>query len=245
GYDLLLSAQMRGEEELSAYRRMVAGGRLDGMVLARVMQHDPRIDYLNDVLHPFVVFGRSENPTYPYIDVDGVKAIYQLVQHFVDLGHRRIGFILSPPELAFTTHRLNGYRQAFGDFGLTYDERYVVPGDLTRQSGWQQAHNLLDLSPPPTAIIACNDIMALGAMRAIKENGLVVGQDIAVAGFDGIPEAEYAMPPLTTVAQPIHDIGARLARMLILLIRGEELEEPQVLLEPQLIIRESSGFHTA
>jgi LacI family transcriptional regulator len=241
GYDLLLSAQMHGEEELSAYRRMVAGGRMDGMVVARVLQHDPRIDYLKQVIHPFVVFGRSEHLDYPYIDVDGSKGMYQLVKHFFEAGHRCIALILSPDEFAFTSNRLAGFHQAIEDLDLEPNDDYVIPGDLSRQSGATALATLLDLPTPPTAIISCNDTMALGAMEAMQRRGLQVGSDIAIAGFDDIPEARYAFPPLTTIRQPIHDIGARLADMLIRLIRGEALERSQVLLEPELIIRQSSG----
>jgi LacI family transcriptional regulator len=241
GYDLLLSAQMWGEEELSAYRRMVAGSRLDGMVLARVLQHDPRIEYLKTAYHPFVAFGRSERADYPYIDVDGAKGVYQLIEHFVAYGHRRIGMILSPSDLAFTAIRYSGYRQALDDLDITHDNAYVVKGYLTQESGEQAADRLLDLPHPPTAILACNDTMALGAMITVHRRGLRVGQDVAVAGFDDIPAARAASPPLTTVRQPIYDIGCRLAEMLVQLIHGETLEEAQVLVEPELIIRASSG----
>jgi LacI family transcriptional regulator len=241
GYDLLVSAQMRGEEELAAYRRMVAGGRVDGMVLARVLQHDPRIDYLQQALYPFVAFGQSEDSTYPYIEVDGADGMYRLVAHLVEYGHRRFGFVLSPDELAFTALRWAGCRRALDDFGLPYDERYVTGGDLTRQSGTQAADYLLSLPEPPTAIIACNDQMALGVMQAARHRGLIVGQDVAVAGFDDIPAAGGSDPPLTTIRQPIYGIGYRLADMLVRLIHGEELEERQIFLKPELIIRASSG----
>jgi LacI family transcriptional regulator len=241
GYDLLLSAQMQGEEELAAYRRMVAGGRVDGMVVARVLRRDPRIDYLQQALYPFVAFGRSETSEHPYIDVDGTDGMYRLVAHLVNYGHRQFGFVLSPEELAFTASRLAGYRRALDDFGLPYDETYVVEGDLTRQSGTEAAEVLLSLPEPPTAIIACNDLMALGVMQAIRHRGLTVGKAVAVAGFDDIPAASGADPPLTTVRQPIYGIGYRLADMLARLIHGEEPEETQIMLKPELIIRASSG----
>lgn len=241
GYDLLLSAQMRGEEELSAYQRMVAGGRLDGIVLARVQHNDPRIAYLQSVIHPFVVFGRTERAGYPYIEVDGAQGMAELAAHFAAYNHRRLGLILSPPELAFTSHRLAGFRRGCQQAGLPFDDTYIAQGNLTRKSGSEAAHTLLDLPEPPTAIIACNDSMAIGAMRAIAERGLEVGRDVAVAGFDDIPSARGTTPPLTTVRQPIYDIGRRLAEMLIRLIHGDTLEESQILLEPQLIVRASSG----
>lgn len=242
GYDLLLSAQLPGEEELAAYRRMVAGSRVDGVALARVLRHDPRIDYLREVRHPFVAFGCSDDGnTYPYIDVDGATGVSHLVEHFASYGHRRIAMILSPWDLAFTVRRHAGYRQGLEQAGLEYREDYVVMGDLTQQSGAAATHRLLDLPEPPTAIIACNDLMALGAMSAVSQHGLRVGHDIAVAGFDDIPAAGNARPALTTVRQPIYEIGRQLVGILVRLIKGQTLDEPHVLIVPDLIIRASSG----
>jgi len=116
-----------------------------------------------------------------------------------------------------------------------------VEGELTHRSGYQQTQRLLALADPPTAIVAGNDLMALGAMRAAQEIGLKVGQDIAIAGFDNIPMAEHAHPPLTTVDQPIYTIGRMLSSMLIRLIRQEEVAEQQVLLQPSLVVRQSSA----
>jgi LacI family transcriptional regulator len=100
---------------------------------------------------------------------------------------------------------------------------------------------LLELSPLPTAVIACNDLMALGAISASQSQGLVVGRDVAVTGFDDIPLAEHSHPPLTTVRQPIYAIGRQICQMLIQLIQGKPLVEHHVLLQPELIVRESSG----
>ena len=241
GYDLLLSAQMQGEEELSAYRRMVAGGRVDGMIVARVLWQDPRIAYLRQVYHPFVAFGRTEDPAHPYIDVDGAEGMYQLVAHLVEYGHKRIALIQSPRELAFTADRCGGYRRGLEAFDLPYREEYVIQGNLTRHSGRLAAEKLLALPTPPSAIIACNDLMALGASEAVHARGLRVGRDVAIAGFDDIPEATTATPPLTTVRQPIYGIGHRLVDMLVRLMQHEEVDNTQVLLQPELVIRASSG----
>jgi LacI family transcriptional regulator len=100
---------------------------------------------------------------------------------------------------------------------------------------------LLDLASPPTGVIACNDLMALGAISAAQKRGLVVGRDVAITGFDDIPLAEHSHPPLTTVHQPVYGIGRQVCDMLIRLIRGEELAQRQVLLQPELVVRESSG----
>jgi LacI family transcriptional regulator len=102
-------------------------------------------------------------------------------------------------------------------------------------------NQLLDVSPSPTAVIACNDLMALGAISAAQRRGLVVGRDLAITGFDDIPQAEHSHPSLTTMRQPIYEIGSQICDMLVCLIRGEELRERHVLLQPELVVRESSG----
>ena len=114
-------------------------------------------------------------------------------------------------------------------------------GDMTQRSGRLVAGQLLDRSQPPSAIIACNDLMALGAMSAAQERGLVVGQDVSITGFDDIPLAENAHPPLTTIHQPVYKIGAMVCQLLIKVIQGDGLLEPQVILQPLLVVRQSSG----
>ncbi|CAG0958067.1 HTH-type transcriptional repressor CytR [Anaerolineae bacterium] len=243
-YDLLISTQVPGEEEMSAYRRMVRGNRVDGMVLARTRQHDPRIAYLQEQGRPFVVSGRSapgEPNDYPFIDVDSQAGLRILTEFLVGLGHRHIGLILPPEDIAYTDYRHNGYRDGLAQGGLEYRADYIVYGDLLRSGGYIGAQRLLDTYPLLTAIIACNDLMALGTMSAIQGRGLQVGRDVAVAGFDDIPAAEYAHPALTTIQQPIYEIGQRLVRMLLAIIRGEDLPESQILLQPKLVVRASSG----
>ncbi len=240
-YDLLLSAQQPGEEELHTYRRMVASSRIDGMIVARTLKHDPRIAFLQETHHPFVVFGRSNVNDYPYIDVDGAAGMQAVVRHLIESGHQRIAIILPPRELAFTQARYEGYVQGLAEAGLTPNDTYRVEGDLTQAGGYAAGLDLLDQAEPPTAIAACNDMMAIGAMRAVEERGLTVGRDVAVTGFDDIPQAIHVIPPLTTVQQPIYDIGRQALDMLIRVIREESLANPHVILEPTLIIRASSG----
>jgi len=244
-YDLLISAQEPGPEEMAAYRRMVAGNRVDGMIIARTRHHDARLRYLKEHDHPFVVSGRGapdEESDFPYIDVDSQAGIYSVVQHFVELGHRNIGLILPSPEMAFTEYRHEGYKRGLIEANIPYRPEYVVHGDLWWSGGYQGAQSLLDNHPELTALVACNDLMALGAMSAIQGRGLQVGRDIAVAGFDDIPAAEYAYPSLTTVNQPIYEIGQRLVKMLIAIIERTPQQETQVLLPCKLIVRASSGY---
>jgi LacI family transcriptional regulator len=141
----------------------------------------------------------------------------------------------------FCLSRGAGLTATLRGHGLSLQQEYCIVSDLTQQGGFKAMNALLDLSSPPTAVIACNDLMALGAISAAQKRGLVVGRDIAITGFDDIPLAEHSHPALTTIRQPIYDIGRRICDMLIRLIRGEELTERHVLLQPELVVRESSG----
>jgi DNA-binding LacI/PurR family transcriptional regulator len=242
GYDVLISA---GDDTgLDAYRRIAGGNRVDGMIIARLSVNDTRITYLQNIKHPFIVYGRrapGEPSDFPHIDVDGYAGMQTLTQHFIDLGHRHIGFLASPQEMTFTPYRLNGYRDVLQAAGLLFRESYVVHSALNRSAGRAAASTLLDRAPDISAIIACTDAIALGAMTEIQSRGLTPGSDIAVAGYDDIPAAQHAIPPLTTLRQPIYQIGEMLAERLIRQINDDPTMRDPLLIQPELIIRASSG----
>ena len=242
-FDLLVSTckPMCPKERL-VYERMVQGHRVDGIVVARTRCNDERIAYLMSEGFPLIAFGRiASELDFPYLDVDGEEGVYEAVKYLIGLGHRRIGFIAPSMYLMFAEHRLAGYKRALQDNGLEFDPVLVVEGNLTQSGGYQRMEQLLDLEEPPTAVVTGNDLMAFGAMEAAQKRGLVVGLDIAVIGFDDVPLAAYFHPTLTTIRQPIYDIGKMLSQTLIKIINGEELAQRQIILQPELVIRESSG----
>ena len=224
------------------YRRWVQGRRVDGMVLSRMRLDDWRVRYLHEAGLPFVASGRSRTPVdLPYIEVDSRSGFAALVAHLVARGHRRIAYIGAPSTLTLQADRFAGYCDGLAAAGITFDPSLVTEGNLTRMGGYQAAQRLLALPQPPTAILGVNDLTAIGAMRAARERGLVIGRDLAVAGFDGTEDAEHADPPLTTLNQPVYEIARRLVRMLLALIASEPLAERRVVLQPELIVRESTG----
>jgi LacI family transcriptional regulator len=226
---------------MALYRRKVYSRRVDGMLVVRTRRHDPRIDFLLEAGFPFVAFGRSEGKDYPWVDVDGVDGLRQAVDHLAGLGHRLFAYLSAPLDLLFGTLRLQGFRQGMEGHGLPIEERWIVTGDLTQRKGYQLAGELLDQPQRPTAIIAANDPMALGVMAAAQQRNLVVGRDVSVMGFDDIPLAEHAHPSLTTIHQPIYRIGTMITAMLIRSLNDQPLESHQVLLQPELVTRESTG----
>lgn len=241
-YDLLVSTRPPDTpEEVAAYRRMVEGRMVDGLLVVRTRLKDHRITYLAQIGFPFVAFGRSDlEVDFPFVDEDGFRGLELVTQHLLNLGHRRLAFIAAPEDLMFCNYRRAGLETTLERNGLVLQPEYCIVGDLTQRGGYAAMNELLELSPPPTAVIGCNDLMALGAISAAQKRGVVVGRDIAITGFDDIPLAEHSHPPLTTIRQPVYDIGRRICDMLVRLLRGEELAERQVLLQPELIVRESS-----
>jgi LacI family transcriptional regulator len=214
---------------------------VDGLILMRVGMHDPRIEYLAKTRLPFAAFGRTTSiEDYLHIDVDGIAGQASLTQHLIDMGHERIAYVTPPGNLMFTHYRQQGFTEAMTRRGLTVDERLILEGDLTEVSGWAAGHTLLEQPNRPTAIMAGNDSMAIGVMKAIQERGLRVGHDIAVGGYDDIPPAAHLHPGLTTIRQPIFEIGQKLTEMLLDRIAGRDILSPRVLITPELLVREST-----
>lgn len=241
-YDLLVSTAPPGAAERSIYQRWVQSRRIDGLVLSRMRLDDWRVQYLSGAQIPFIAFGRTLQPLdFPNIEVDGRAGVRQLLAHLVERGRRRIAYISAPPDLTLQADRFAGYQDGLRDAGIAFDSSLLAGGNLTRPGGYEAARRLLALAQPPTAIVCANDLTAIGAMRAAHELGLRVGRDLAVAGFDGVEDTEHSQPPLTTLQQPVYDIARRLVVMLLALIEGEEPAERHVTLQPELIIRESTG----
>jgi LacI family transcriptional regulator len=241
--DLLISAAPPGSSaEQALYQRWIQSGRIDGIVLNRMRLNDWRVNYLAESKIPFVTSGHCDLPIrFPFVEVDGQAGMAALVDHLVERGHRRIGYIGGPAELVFQVDRFEGYKEGLEQAGIPLDEWLVVESDLTRSGGKQAAQQLLDLTRPPTAIIGINDLTAIGVLRVARERGLVVGRDLAVTGFDNIEDSANTQPSLTTLNHPVYQIARRLGEMLMKLISGEELTEEQIILQPDLINRESSG----
>ena len=243
GFDLLISIAAPDLDELETYRQKTSGRRVDGVLVVRTRIHDRRVEFLLQRKLPFVAYGRVlDDWDFPYVDVDHEAGMQALIQHLADLGHRRIACIIGSPEFTFVHYQLQGFRQAMTAHALPIDESLIVEADMTQRGGYGAAQTLLSHSDPPTAIVASNDLMALGAMSAAQDHGLDVGRDIAVTGFDGIPLADTSHPTLTTVRQPAHRMGQLLGQMLVAVARGESLPDRRVLITPSLIIRQSTNL---
>ncbi|TDB75872.1 LacI family DNA-binding transcriptional regulator [Micromonospora sp. KC723] len=162
-------------------------------------------------------------------------------QYVLGLGHRRIGFIAGPPQLMCSRARLDGYRAALDAAGIAVDDTLIRPGNFYHEAGYTAGTQLLALPDPPTAIFASSDQMALGVYEAVRKRGLRVPDDVSVVGFDDLPEVRWCSPPLTTIRQPLAEMGMLAARTVLRLANGEKIESPRVELATELIVRDSAA----
>ena len=230
-------------EKEHRYIQSLLEGRVDGVVTVLFHTSAPALFQLLDHNIPVVRLEATpkvagERPL-DNVYLDNVAAAKAAVQHLVEKGHQHIGMLAGHE--GPTSYRLIGYSLMLQQCGIPMGEALIQTGDFNEQGGYQAMNALLSLKPPPTAVFAANDLMAMGAYLAIKEAGMRIPHDIAVVGFDNIPTAKLVSPPLTTVDQFQHQVGRRAAQMLFermndrapLSGRSEELPY-------QLIVREST-----
>jgi DNA-binding LacI/PurR family transcriptional regulator len=231
---LLMATSMASHDRIEQY---ALAGHVDGVMVASVHGADPLPQALVRTGIPVVsnerVLGRN---SVPYVGVDNVGGAALAVRHLIERGRQRIGTIAGPQDMVAGIDRLTGYRQELKDSSR---RSIVAVGDFTRDSGEAAMRQLLDDDPALDAVFVASDLMAHGALRALRVAGRRVPEDVAVVGFDDIELARYTEPPLTTVRQPIVDLGRTLARQIIRLADGEEIE-PSVTLPTTLVPRESS-----
>jgi len=236
GSDLLLiTTQLK--DELSTYARMVRGRRVDALIVARTRVHDARVAFLIDSNFPFVAYGRTQRcDEHPWFDFDNTAGTQLAVQRLVGFGHRDIGYVHSPLELSFAAQRRAGFESALRSAGLACRPECVVGCGLGRRSGYEAMSRILALPKRPTAVIVDNNLGGIGAVRAMLDAGVVLGREMSVIVYDGVPEDNLlSAPKVTSVAQPTAQrAGAKLADMAMAAQRRAPLAELQVLWQPQL-----------
>ncbi|MBX3001704.1 MAG: LacI family DNA-binding transcriptional regulator [Caldilineaceae bacterium] len=243
GYHLLLFPMRSGEMASNQYRELIVTGRVDAFILSSTNYDDPRIQLLNDLSFPFVAFGRA-NPEWdcPYVDVDGRAGTAMATKHLLEEGHQRIAVLTWPDNSRTGTARFNGYQQVMDEAGIAIDSEWIKRGEGHFDSGYQHTAQLLALPDDrrPTAIVAVDDQQAIGAVRAAQKAGILVGREFGITGFDDTPGVQLIDPPLTSVRQPIWEVGQRIVQLLTKILGGQTPEPHQFLLQPQLIVRQSS-----
>jgi DNA-binding LacI/PurR family transcriptional regulator len=175
-----------------------------------------------------------------YVDADNVGGAELATSYLLGHGRHHVATVAGPGDMCAGQDRLAGYRAAVEAAGLAYDESLVSVGDFTSGGGYAAAQRLLVARPDVDAIFAASDLAAIGVLRAVRESGRAVGDDVAVIGFDDIPAAVEQQPPLSTVRQPIHELGAVMTRLLLDRIEGRDPETRATILPVELVLRETA-----
>ena len=244
GYQVLVFPHWPEKKWLDAYRQLIETNQVDGFVLTSVEYDDPRIQLLQELDFPFVAFGRS-NPTwdFPFVDVDGADGMRQIVEHLLSSGYRRIAALAWSQTSRVGNNRMEGFLGALQKAGVDLPDEWLLRGEGVYQFGLEATARLLSRAWDllPDAIVAFNDFMAIGALHAIQARGMQAGKDIALTGFDDVPLVQYLTPSLTSVRQPIWEVGQQVMKILIDLLAGKKDLRKNILLKPHLIVRDSSN----
>jgi DNA-binding LacI/PurR family transcriptional regulator len=240
----LAMAQSPAERE--RVNQHLTAQHVDGVLLLSLHDDDPLPTRLQERGLPAVLGGRPARmlatDAYPgnFVDVDNAGGARIAVAHLVDTGRRQVATITGPQDMAVGVARLAGYREAVLAAGLKPDEELIGYGDFSEESGAAAMRALLSTRPDIDAVFAASDLMAAGAMRVLKERGRRIPSDVAVVGFEDSVIARQTEPPLTTVHQPVEEMGREMAKLLLYRIRGEADETASVILDTHLVRRAST-----
>ncbi|MEV5716691.1 LacI family DNA-binding transcriptional regulator [Amycolatopsis mediterranei] len=240
GFELVVySAGGRTGDPLGWEKRYLS--RLSGTLVDGAVLVTPTVSLEVVPGTPVVAVDPHTGPSHlPTIDSDNLRGAQLATEHLLELGHRRIGFLAGRPDLQSAELRKTGYLRALTAAGITPDEDLIRIGAYDPEVSAASAHALLTGPDRPTAVFAANDISAIATVGAARELGLTVPDDLSVVGFDNVPESALCSPPLTTVDQPIREMGHRAIRMLIALINGDDVDRTHVTLDTGLVVRRST-----
>jgi len=239
---VLCSTRHSRKKEASLFESLAATRRVDGILLFSNRIDTSYITRMKEFGMPFVAIDRDvEDETIPCVYTNNRDGVYRTASHLISTGRSRIAYITPVIDTCTTVERLEGYERAMRDHGLYYQGRTIVDHTGDRSKGFTAMTRLLTREDPPDGVVAFNDLLAIGAMQAIKEHGLRVPEDIAVVGFDDIEAASLVEPALTTVRQPLDDIGQVACKMLLQLIKGESPATRKTVFDPILVVRKSCG----
>ncbi len=241
GYSTILCNSDGDLDKELVYANVLMEKQVDGIIFVAAGLSTEHIQAILDRQSPVVVVDRD----LPDVEVDAVLCDnlgggYTATQHLIQLGHRRIGCITGPSDVTPSAERVMGYRRALAEHGLPLDETLICRGDFQFASGAAAMRYFLSLPEPPTAVFACNDLMAVGAISAATELWRRVPEEIGVVGFDDVALASFSNPPLTTVAQPKHELGELAIELLLARIADRESPPQRRLLPTRLVVRRSS-----
>ena len=242
--DIVMSP-VKSADEMTAYRRLAAGTRVDAVVLSSPLIADERIRVLSDLGLPFILHGRTEiDVPHAWLDIDNEGAFRHATKHLIDLGHRRIGLVNGETRFTFARDRERGFRDALRQAGVSIDERLIGTGLLTDEVGFRLTARFLEEKPRPTALLVSSMMMSLGAFRAIRAAGLELGRDVSMIAHDDVfpfLNPDVMVPTMSTTRSSIRAAGTRVAELLHDLLAGCDPAAIHELWPVELIIRASTG----
>ena len=242
GYDMMLYTTHRTATKESNYVANLVQGMVDGLLLVLPRNPSDYIDTLTRRDFPFVLIDHQGNGhPCPAVGATNWQGAYNATDYLIKLGHSRIGFITGWMDLGAATERLEGYKSALLTHHLPIDPGLIYEGTFFQPDGYAGANALLDLEKPPTAIFASNDAMAMGAMDAARDRGLRIPDDISVIGFDDIPQAAQVRPALTTVRQPLEQMGRVATQILLGMLKNPDKKITRLELPTELVLRSSAA----
>jgi LacI family transcriptional regulator len=243
GYAVLLAHTGGDPAKEESYFQVLRGQQVDGVLLVGLVSAPESLKGLVGRGLPVVTLDRPVDlPGSATVRVDHTAGGRLATEHLLELGHRRIAHIAGPKGLGVSQQRLDGYRRALSSHGVAFDERLIAEGDFSEDGGYRAIDELGRSGVPFTALFAANDLTAIGAMTALRERGVRVPDDVSVVGFDDIHLASYTSPKLTTIRQPIYDMGRAAATLLIDARQKKlSLKDKTTIFDGELVVRESTA----
>jgi LacI family transcriptional regulator len=242
-YDLVLYTSHRHPDKESYYVRAITNGLTDGLLLVAPLVPATYLEALREQDFPYVLIDQADvTESSSVVESTNWQGAYDATQYLIQLGHTRIAFIKGSPVVRSSEDRLEGYKAALANYGISVMEKLIIEGDFQQQPAYESTQRLLQSQEAlPTAIFASNDLAAFGAIDAVREHGLSIPDEISIIGFDDIPQASFVYPKLTTVRQPLEEMGQVAVKILLKRIKNQNEPSQRIALETQLIIRDSAG----
>lgn len=240
GYSVMLWLS-EPEYERRMVSRILHNGLIEGVIIASVPTNDTIVNSLIDSNKPFFMVGRHPVLDVSCLDVDNIQAVRNAVLHLAHIGYKRIATITGDMNQISGIDRFQGYVNGLKDAKLLFNRLLVAEGDFSEEGGYKCMQRLI--KQKPEAVFIASDMMAYGAMRAIREANLRIPEDIAIVGFDDLSSSANTTPPLTTVRQPIPKMGMLAAEALIEMIESGSSEKRRVVVDTELVVRQSCGAY--
>ncbi|MEI7845912.1 MAG: LacI family DNA-binding transcriptional regulator [Chloroflexota bacterium] len=242
GYSVILCNTENDFAKETLYMDVLTNKQVDGIIFVAIGERGDSVEKLLKMNFPVVVMDRD----FPELAMDVVLADnlqggYLATKYLISLGHTRIGCIAGQSNVTPSALRVKGYMRAMEEANLPVLRELIINGDFHPESGWQVTHHMLSMENRPTAIFSCNDLMAIGVLRAAAELGLSVPHDLSVVGYDDINLASYVIPPLTTVNQDKNEMGLAALKLLLARIEKKYVDPQRTLLPVSLVIRGSTA----